>query len=89
MTASIIAPPTLNFLAASLFTRGSSPMALGWQLRRAPILNDEGMGANLPYLWLGLAWCDVALVCCVSPHLGCNSRISIYVSLLVYDLFMS
>jgi hypothetical protein len=55
MKASIIAPQALNFLAASLFTRGSSPMSLGWQLRRAPILNGEGMGANLPYLWLGLA----------------------------------
>jgi hypothetical protein len=68
MTIFIIAPRALNFLIVTLFMRGSRPMALGWQLRQAPIFNGDGMGTNLPYLWLGLAWCYVALMCCVSPH---------------------
>jgi hypothetical protein len=67
--AAIIASLALNFLVVGLFARGRSPMAPGWQLWLAPILNDEGMGADHPYLWPGQAWCDVALECCVSPHL--------------------
>lgn len=67
-TTSIIALHALNFLGDILFMWGSRPMDLGWQLRRAHIFNGEGMGASLPYLWLSLAWREVALVCCVSPH---------------------
>lgn len=65
---SIIAPPTFIVFVAGLFTQGSIPMASGWWLRMAPILNGEGMGANLPYLWPGLPLCNVALMYCMSPH---------------------
>jgi hypothetical protein len=69
MTAPIIAPHPLNFIVVALLTRGSCPSALDKQLRRAPIINGEGMGANLPYLWLGSGLCYVATMCYVAPHL--------------------
>jgi hypothetical protein len=68
MNTSIIAPRALNFLTIILFTRGSRPSALDRQLRQAPIINGEGMGVDLPYLWLGLVWCYMSLVCYVAPH---------------------
>jgi hypothetical protein len=45
-------------------------MAPAWKLWLAPILNDEGMGADHPYLWPSQVWCDVALE--VSPHGSTN-----------------
>ena len=83
MTTVVIAPESSIFLSITLVMQGRHPSSIDRQLRQAPIINRDGMGAFLPYLWFGSSRCYMApqsgLGSPIWPSLGIGMRVQIEV----------